>query len=303
MASLPAAVVAVVVRYRRAQGIQRAQLKWLAFAIVLLPLLPLSYGVDQVLHTPVTYAVSWAAFPLLILLPLAIAVALLRYRLYEIDWVVNRTLVYAAITALLAAIWLGLAFGLGVLAGGESAWVAAAATAAVAIAFGPVRRRIQDIVDRHFARARYDAVRSVQAFESAVREGRALPEDVEPVLRTALGDPSASLALRTPRERRARRPGRRRRRRCRRGGRDPDRPRRPGHRRAPPRPGARAPSGPLARRARRRPRRRSRSPRLRVELRLHLAEVRARDGGSCRPRTTSADGSSATSTTAPSSAS
>ena len=199
MASLPAAVVAVVVRYRRARGIERAQLKWLAFAIVLLPLLPLSYGIDQVLHTPVTYAISWATFPLLIVgVPLAIAVALTRYRLYEIDWIVNRTLVYAAITALLGGVWLGLAFGLGVLAGGESAWVAAAATAAVAIAFGPVRRRIQDAVDRRFARARYDAVRSVQAFEAAVREGRALPEDVAAVLRTALGDPSASLALQLP---------------------------------------------------------------------------------------------------------
>jgi signal transduction histidine kinase len=199
MASLPAAVVAVAVRYRRARGIERAQLKWLVFAIVLLPLLPLSYGIDQVLHAPVTYAVSTAVFPLLVAcIPLAIAVALLRYRLYEIDWIVNRTLVYGAITALLAAVWLGLAFGLGVLAGGESAWVAAAATAVVAIAFGPVRRRIQDAVDRRFARARFEAVRRVQEYETAVREGHSRPEDVERVLREALGDDTASLALHLP---------------------------------------------------------------------------------------------------------
>jgi signal transduction histidine kinase len=129
--------------------------------------------------------------------PLAVAVALTRYRLYEIDWIVDRTLYYVTLTALLAAVWVGVAVLLGVVIG-EDAWVAAVATAVAALLAGPARRRLQDAVDRRFARARYDAVRRVRAFEDAIRDGTASPDGIEDVVRLAIGDPRATLLLRLP---------------------------------------------------------------------------------------------------------
>ena len=197
IASLPLAVVAVVVRYRRSAGQERKQLQWLLLAVSLLPLAFATGALAELIDSEATEWLANGAFIAFALgVPVAVAMALTRYRLYEIDWIVNRTLVYAALTAVLAAAWIGVALGLGVLAGGGSPWVAATATAAVAVAFSPLRTRIQEVVDRRFARARFEGVRRLRAFEDAVREGRARAESVGGVLREALGDPTAVLALR-----------------------------------------------------------------------------------------------------------
>jgi signal transduction histidine kinase len=103
-----------------------------------------------------------------------------------------------SLTILLLAVYVGSTIGLGVVAGGGSEWVTAVATLAVALAFRPLRARIQDLVDRRYARARYQGVRRVRAFEDDVRDGRRAPEEIGPVLREALGDPAAELRFWLP---------------------------------------------------------------------------------------------------------
>jgi hypothetical protein len=110
----------------------------------------------------------------IVLLPIAAGVAILRYRLYEIDRLLNRTLVYGLVTVLLAGVYAGLVLVLGQLSGGVAdgtpSWVVAGATLAVAALFQPARRRIQRVVDRRFNRRRYDATRTVEAFSARLRD-------------------------------------------------------------------------------------------------------------------------------------
>jgi signal transduction histidine kinase len=127
-----------------------------------------------------------------------IGLAVTRYRLYSIDLVINRTLVYGTLTVLLGLAWVALSLTIGVALGRGSTWAAAGATLAVAVAFGPLRRRIQDHVDRRFARARYEAVARIRAFEEDVREGVAEPEALDEILRVALAEPAADVLFRLP---------------------------------------------------------------------------------------------------------
>ena len=120
--------------------------------------------------------------------PLVAGFAILRYRLYEIDIVVNRTLVYATITVILAAAFTGTVLLLGTGLGRGSRWATASATLVVALAFRPLRARVQDVVDRRFNRARYDALQQMGTFLEDLRAGRAAPEAIEGTLRRIVSD-------------------------------------------------------------------------------------------------------------------
>ena len=130
--------------------------------------------------------------------PLAIGVAVMRYRLYEIDRLINRTLVYVSLTAGLAAIFAAVSIGLGLAIGSGSRLSTAVATLVVALLFGPLRARLQLLVDRRFNRERYEGLRKVEGFLADLRGGRAAPEQVQAVLAEALGDPELELLFSLP---------------------------------------------------------------------------------------------------------
>ena len=163
-------VASIVVRFRRAGRVQRQQIKWLAAAGALLAVIaPLDAALESVLGGAAFTATTLAAMGL----PAAVGVAILRYRLYDIDVVINRALVYATLTASLAGAYLGVVLILQLALGGltESSNLAVAgSTLAVAALFRPARARIQAVVDRRFFRRKYDAARTLEAFSSRLRD-------------------------------------------------------------------------------------------------------------------------------------
>jgi hypothetical protein len=163
---LAAAIVSMVVRFRRSSGIERQQLKWFTYAGVLVLLAPLSNSLLPGLYN--------APYLLVIALPISVGIAVLRYRLYDIDRVINRTLVYGLLTALLAGVYAAVVLVLGQVFGGVGgdppSWAVAGATLAVAALFQPTRRRIQAVVDRRFNRRKYDAAKTVEAFSARLRD-------------------------------------------------------------------------------------------------------------------------------------
>jgi hypothetical protein len=206
--SIGGAVAAVVVRFRRTGGVERQQLKWCSYAAALLPLpfvvhdLPES-GID------VPPILVEALFILVLpLLPLSVGIAIRRYRLYEIDRIINRTLVYGLLTALLGGVYAGVVLLLGRLFGGLGAeppsWAVAGATLAVAALFRPARRRIQAVVDRRFNRRKYDAARTIQAFSARLRDEvdlDTLSAELLAVVDQTMQPTTVSLWLRPPAER------------------------------------------------------------------------------------------------------
>jgi hypothetical protein len=164
LGGLATALLAVVVRFRRSRGLERQQHKWLLFAAALLPLPILLEPVPIV--GPLTLPIALAA------VPTAIAIAILRYRLYDIDRIVSRTVTYALLTAVLAGIYAGFVLGIQRVVGPEDApdLVVAGATLVVAGLFRPVRSRIQTMVDRRFNRARVDAEAVTARFGASVRD-------------------------------------------------------------------------------------------------------------------------------------
>jgi hypothetical protein len=158
----------LVLRFRRAYGVERQQLRWVAVAAALLvvaagvALVGLALGAPEV----VTWAISaWVAG-----LPLAIGAAVLRYRLYDLDRIISRTVAYGLLTLLLGGGYAAVALGLGQLLGRDSSLVVAAATLAVAAVFQPARHRIQQAVDRRFNRRRHNAAETIQAFSDRLRD-------------------------------------------------------------------------------------------------------------------------------------
>jgi hypothetical protein len=163
------ALVGQVVQFRRSTGERRQQLKWLLAGIAAaMPGLALSIGLGGA--TGFLGAVGGFGFVFVAALPLGIGVAVLRYRLYDIDRLISRTLAYSAVTALLAGAYAGLVL----LATRElrfsSEVAVAVSTLAAAAAFNPVRRRVQHLVDRRFNRARYDADLIVAAFAARLQD-------------------------------------------------------------------------------------------------------------------------------------
>jgi len=158
----------LVVRYRRARGVERQQLRWVAFAAAVVALL--AVVVLAAWATGSTTLLGWAAGVCLALLPLAIGAAILRYRLYDIDRILSRTLAYGLLTLLLGGGYAALVLALGQLLGRRSSLVVAAATLAVAAAFQPARRRVQRLVDRRFNRRRYDAAQTIAGFSARLRQ-------------------------------------------------------------------------------------------------------------------------------------
>ena len=168
-ACMVASVVSVVLRFRRSSGVERQQLKWFTYAAALM----LVANVVTFTFLPEGVA-SDVLFGLSIaFVPIAAGVAILRHRLYDIDRLINRTLVYATLTAVLGTVYAGAVLVLGLFGGvgGElPSWAVAGATLAVAALFQPARRRIQAVVDRRFNRRRYDAARTVEAFSARLRD-------------------------------------------------------------------------------------------------------------------------------------
>ena len=169
VACMVASVVSVVLRFRRSSGVERQQLKWFTYAAALM----LVANVVTFTFLPEGVA-SDVLFGLSIaFVPIAAGVAILRHRLYDIDRLINRTLVYATLTAVLGTVYAGAVLVLGLFGGvgGElPSWAVAGATLAVAALFQPARRRIQAGVDRRFNRRRYDAARTVEAFSARLRD-------------------------------------------------------------------------------------------------------------------------------------
>jgi hypothetical protein len=198
LAIFPIAMAAPVIRFRRAVGVERQQLKWFGSVAIatLLMLIPAFLG-------PVDWDLFWILFLIgLTLIPVAIGVAILRYRLYEIDRLVSRTIGYALITGGLVVVYLAVNLVLSSLSSSMAdgnALVVAASTLAVAALFTPVRRRVQRIVDRRFDRARYDAESTTMAFSARLRDEVDLltvTTDLRSTVQTAISPTRLDLWLR-----------------------------------------------------------------------------------------------------------
>ncbi|WP_157041893.1 hypothetical protein [Nitriliruptor alkaliphilus] len=178
-----ASVVALIGRFRRSSGIERLQLRWLAaagMAAVVLWLIAIFVADDVVLaREDVAIALSVGGFSLV---PIAIGVAVTRYRLFEIDRLISRTVTYAAVAAALAAVYVTGVLVLGNLLPRQSDLGVAASTLAVAALFLPVRRRVQQAVERRFNRSRYDAERELERFAGRLRDELDLDELAEDLL-------------------------------------------------------------------------------------------------------------------------
>ena len=199
IAGIAAGTTALVVRLRRAHGIVRRQLKLvLAVGTATAAVAALDMSTWLVWPhggLPARMAVLGFAFAAF---PLAAGFAILRRGLYGIDVVINRTLVYGSVTAVLAGAFAATVLLLGTALGRGSPWTTAAATLTVAVAFRPLRARVQDAVDRRFSRARYDALARMAGFLEDLRAGRAAPEGVEALLRALLPDPTLELRFFLP---------------------------------------------------------------------------------------------------------
>lgn len=206
-----AAIASLIVRYRRAAGVQRQQIKWfvygaalmaltIAASIILAAMLTLS-GQD-----PSNSVISTVGFSLgFVMLPVGAGIGVLRYRLYDIDFLINRTLVYGIVTVLLAAVYWGCVIAsqsvLRGVTGQRSSVTIVASTFAIAGLFQPLRFRVQSAVDRRFYRAKYNTVRTLEHFAATLRNEVDLADLSEPlvaVVEETMQPAQVSLWLREP---------------------------------------------------------------------------------------------------------
>jgi hypothetical protein len=189
----------LVVRFRRAQGVERQQLRWVALAAALMLLAGPVVLVAVALGIPVL--ADWAPAVWVVVLPVAVGAAILRYRLYDLDRIISRTLAYGLLTLLLGGGYAVVVLGLGQLLGRESPLVVATATLAVAAVFQPARRRVQAVVDRRFNRRRHDATRMIDGFGACLRDQvdlATLTADLLGVVDQTMQPTQLSLWLRPP---------------------------------------------------------------------------------------------------------
>ena len=205
-ASVVISAVSIAVRYRRATGEERQQIKWFVFASVLLAV---GWSAQNVTSGSGELQVTFSyllGITSLLGIPVAVGIAILRHRLYDIDHIINRTLVYGALTAMLALVYLGgvvlLQQAFRGLTGQESQLAIVASTLAIAALFNPLRGRIQTFIDRRFYRRKYDARKTLEAFSNKLREETdldALNNEMVGVVRETMQPAHISLWLRPER--------------------------------------------------------------------------------------------------------
>jgi hypothetical protein len=199
------AATSLLVRLRRARGVEQQQIKWFAYAVVVASSGSiLTYVVPVAIGAPWLELVSYVPFVVgVVSVPISMGIAILRYRLYDIDLLINRTLVYGALTAMLVGVYVGSIVVLQglvrVFTGQESQLAIVASTLAVAALFNPLRRRIQSFIDRRFYRSKYDAAKTLEAFSAKLRDETdldALSDDLVGVVRETMQPANVSLWLR-----------------------------------------------------------------------------------------------------------
>jgi signal transduction histidine kinase len=199
LALLLACVVSVGVRYRTAEPAQRAQLKWVLLAGYTLPATVLTCLAVGIFSSDVGNAAGSAGFVVMLLaLPIAMALAIGRYRLYSVDRFIDSALVHLALTMLLLGLYAAIVLGSSNLAGNNgsrSPVVVAVATLLVAAVAAPLRRRMQIVVNRRFHRRTFDAINVVEDYVRRLRDERALLSELPPMLSRAVGDPTLELGL------------------------------------------------------------------------------------------------------------
>jgi fumarate reductase subunit C len=208
-----ASALSLVLRFRRSRGEERQQIKWIAFAASVVVIVYLIAMVASLLSAAETWfagsSPAWlsllqsAALLSLTAVPIAVGFAVLRYRLYDIDLLINRALVYGSLTASLALVYVGgvvvLQAMVRAISGQESSLAVVASTLAIAALFSPLRRGVQELVDRRFYRRKYDAAKTLEAFAARLREEtdlNALTDEVTSVVRGTMQPAHVSLWLR-----------------------------------------------------------------------------------------------------------
>lgn len=209
-----ASALSLVFRYQRSSGEQREQIKWITFAASFVGLVYLGGLIGELIFAPNSLSNEgtpplWVSVEQSLLLmsyagiPVAVGFAILKHRLYDIDILINRTLVYGSLTVTLAAVYLGsvvaLQYVFRVLTGSESQLAVVASTLVIAALFNPLRHRVQELVDRRFYRKKYDAARTLEAFSARLRDETdldALNAHLVTVVRETMQPAHTSLWLR-----------------------------------------------------------------------------------------------------------
>jgi len=196
----------LLVRLRRARGVERQQIKWFAYgAVATISGITLAYVIPNTIDATLWF--EKAGFAVLIAttaaIPISIGTAILRYRLYEIDLIINRTLVYGSLTVTLIALYFGgivlMQRLLVLLTGQQSTLAVVASTLLIAAMFNPLRRRIQSFIDRRFYRRKYDARKTLEGFSAQLRDETdldALSDDLVGAVRETMQPANVSLWLR-----------------------------------------------------------------------------------------------------------